>query len=162
MIKFTRSDLNTELKLEKLLLEITRKLETTQRQSSLQIAILESRLTDLDRSQSTLAQNISAVDGAFSEALRTSPSGTAVYDEQNNVWITTTDGSPSQEGLMTTDSQSFAGDKTFQDDVIVGGDLTVNGDIKLDEQWRFNYSDSHLNVEYYDGAAWGIKGTFIP
>jgi len=177
MITFTKDDVSTNQKLESLLLRITNQLASMQRANDTRIAALQVRtetaLNRLSTQASQLSGDISAMDGAFSRAFAQEPGAYAIYDEQENRWITTTDGSPLQEGLITTDSQSFAGDKTFQDDVIIGGDLTVQGDtdlqettvnqnLNLDGNWRFTHSDSHLNVEYYDGADWGIKGTFIP
>ena len=163
-IKFTRNDLNTELKLEKLLLEITRCLadvedRSLQGLSGLAVS-LNQRLTEIE---SRTSQRVSALEGGISRALATSPAGVAVYDEQTNQWYNNPNASGVQTGIVTLDSQTFGGNKTFQDNVIVGSDLTVHGIEYLgDTQWRFTHSDSHLNVEYWNGVAWGVKGTFIP
>ena len=175
-IKFTRSDLTTDQKLESLLRKIIRDLESAQSQSVARISALQARLAQVESRSNQTASNISAIEGAFARAFATSPSGVAVWDEQTNRWISTTDASGTQEGLVTTGNQSFSGNKTFLDSVTVVDDFSVGGDATFltditvegvqyfDNSWRFTYSDSHLNVEYRDGTlgTWGIKGTFIP
>jgi len=129
MIKFTRDDVSTQQKLERLLLRMQAEQDNVRQQYEARLAAIQQDLTrtksELRTATSSLSANISAIDGAFSRAFATSPSGVPVWDEENNRWISTTDASPLQEGLVTTDSQSFAGDKTFQDNLIVGGNLSV-------------------------------------
>jgi hypothetical protein len=57
--------------------------------------------------------------------------------------------SGSASGIVTTGAQAFAGDKTFNDDVIVKGDLTVEGTVITKDSQQVNIGDNIvvLNAE---------------
>ncbi len=75
-----------------------------------------------DTDTDTGVTSIGAIDSQTKSANGAVISGTALY-------LQTADAS--NPGLVSTGTQTFAGDKTFNGNVITGGNLTANGDVTL-------------------------------
>jgi hypothetical protein len=78
------------------------------------------------------------------------PTGTATLNDSSTVSIPAIpSASISQSGIVTTGSQSFNGDKTFDDNVIINKNLTVHGTMTTKDTQQVNIGDNIvlLNAE---------------
>ena len=113
MIKFTRNDLKDERTLERLLRRITEDLEGLGKIQVLQQQI-KALASQVASQREALTERLTAAEGALSKALRTSPADVAVYDEETNTWITSSNESVDVTGdlLPATDDAFDLGSAT--------------------------------------------------
>lgn len=86
---------------------------------------------------------------------------TVVSSTGNNV--TLQNASASLAGVVTAQAQTFAGDKTFNNNLIVGGNLSVAGTVTQSNSQEVNFNDTRLRLNIPTGLLDGsIENTAAP